>query len=167
MPLSHRFRITDDSGFLALVDHHAYQGFVAAEWTYESVLRHFRAAMVDRSLLLWGTGREEDWTVELLVGGAAPATGFRRVTGPIRVSAGELHLTNYESLTMVAQFADERLPEAHLRDLVVDLPTGEYHCEIVQLADPDDESRSVPDFVIALNVGRAGDAWSDPPWHDH
>ncbi|WP_446217599.1 hypothetical protein [Micromonospora sp. IBHARD004] len=108
------FEVTDDSGFLALVDHHAYQGFVHADWTYDTLLDHFRAAITERSLLVWGTGREDVWTVDVVVDGLAPPTGFRRTIGPIHVTAGQLHLTNYESLTMAAQFGQVRLPEPHL-----------------------------------------------------
>jgi hypothetical protein len=50
-----RFEVTDDSGFLALVDHHAYQSFVDADWAYDSLFAHFRTAMAERQLLLWGS----------------------------------------------------------------------------------------------------------------
>ena len=168
-----RLEVTDDSGFLALVDQHAYQGFLSADWTYDTLFAHFRAAMAERSMLLWGTGREDTWTVDVVVGRPVQLTGFRRETGPIRVSAGQLHLTNYESLTMAAQYPDVRLPEPHERDLVFDVPSGLYDCEIVQLEDPDsdlerpdDEPRTVPDFVILLTAGQRIDAWQKPAWHD-
>jgi hypothetical protein len=112
-----RFEVTDDSGFLALVDQHAYLGFVAADWTYDSLMTHFRAAMEKRSLLVWGTGREDVWTVDVVVDGPAQPAGFRRTLGPVNVTAGQLYLTNYESLTMAAQFDDVRLPEPHLEHL--------------------------------------------------
>jgi hypothetical protein len=168
-----RFEATDDSGFLALVDHHAYQGFVDADWTHDRLWTHFRAAMAERSLLLWGTGREDVWTVDIVVDGPAPPAGFRRTIGPIRVTAGQLHLVNYESLTMAAQFDDVRLPERHLQDLVFDVPTGTYGCEIVQLDDPDGDfedldgdRRTVPDFVLSLTTGRAVEPWREPAWQD-
>jgi hypothetical protein len=40
--MRHRFEVNDDSGFLALVDHHAYQSFVDADWTYDTLFAHFR-----------------------------------------------------------------------------------------------------------------------------
>ncbi|WP_412734471.1 hypothetical protein [Krasilnikovia sp. MM14-A1259] len=171
--MGRRFEVADDSGFLALLDQHAYQGFVDPDWTYDTIFAHFRTAMAKRSLLLWGTGRGDIWTVDIVVGKAAPLTGFRRVTGPIRVSAGQLHLTNYESLTMAAMDRDLRLPELHQRDQVLALPSGVYCCEIVQVIDPDgdldgpdDEPRTGPDFVIALRAGQEVEAWPDPAWHD-
>ncbi|MBE1485356.1 hypothetical protein [Plantactinospora soyae] len=169
--LRRRFEVTDDSGFLALVDHHAYDGFVDKQWTYDTLFAHFRAAMAQRSLLLWGTGREGFWTVDVVVGEPAPQAGFRRTSGPIQVTSGQLHVLNYESLTMAAQFADVRLPEPYMRDLVLELPTGSYGCEIVQLDDPDgdidDESeRERPHFLVTLTAGQQPEPWSQPAWHD-
>ncbi|GAB3986313.1 hypothetical protein V1634_06010 [Plantactinospora veratri] len=166
-----KFEVTDDSGFLGLVDHHVYQGFVNKDWTYESLFGHFCAAMEQRSLLLWGTGRENDWTVEVIVGDLVEQPGFRRAAGPIRVTAGQLHLVNYESLTMAAQFDDVRLPEPHRQDLVFEVPTGIYRCEVNQLDDPDvdledDPDRSRPHFLLTLTAGRQAEPWRTPPWHD-
>ncbi|MFG2169290.1 hypothetical protein [Micromonospora chersina] len=158
--------MTDDSGFLALVDHHAYPGFVGANWTYDELLAHFRSAMAERSLLLWGTGREDVWTVDVVVDGLAPLAGFRRAIGAIHVTAGQLHLTNYESLTMAAQFNDVQLPEPHLQDLVFELPTGMYRCEVVQLEDPDDGQHAVPAFALTLTAGPAIEPWREPAWHE-
>jgi len=154
-----RFEIPDDSGFMALVDPDAYPGFIGPDWDFTQLYARFAEAMAARSLLIWGTGDGGMWTVDVLTdGGAAPA-GFRRVSGPIRVTAGRLALVGYESLSMVAQFADERLPEAHLADLVVEVPPGDYTCEIVQLAD--DEG-----FVIAVTPGAGPATWAEPPWVD-
>jgi hypothetical protein len=48
----HRFEITDGCGLLALVDQHAYRGFVGPDWSLDSRFAHFRDAMAQRSLLL-------------------------------------------------------------------------------------------------------------------
>lgn len=82
-----RFEVPDDSGFLALVDPDVYQGFVGSDWTYDSLFLYFRNAMMQQSLLLWGTGREDMWTIDVVTDGSQRPTGHRRVTGPIRVSA--------------------------------------------------------------------------------
>jgi hypothetical protein len=166
----YRLEQTDDSGFLALLDPDAYAGFVSEEWTYASIFEHFSKAMSKRSLLLWGTGQENTWTVEVVVGEPAPPQGFRRATGPIRVTGGRLYLANYEALTMAAQFADTHLPESHDRHLSFEVPAGDWHCEIVQMQDPDlDEvvEPTLPDFVLALTPSGGGEhAWLGPVWHD-
>lgn len=50
--------VTDDSGFLALVDPAAYVGYVAHDWDLPRLLRVVAAQMQKRHLLLWGTGSE-------------------------------------------------------------------------------------------------------------
>jgi hypothetical protein len=166
----YRLEQSDDSGFLALLDPDAYAGFVSKEWTYDSIFKHFRKAMVGQSLLLWGTGREDTWTVDILIGESAPPGGFRRTAGPIRVTGGRLYLANYEALTMAAQFLDTILPEPHDQHLTFEVPAGDWHCEIVQTQDPDlDEAaeHTVPDFVLALTPSDGGEhAWTGPVWHE-
>jgi hypothetical protein len=50
-----RFTVTDDSGFLAIVDPDSYRGFVGDDWTYGSLFDHFTHEMQRRSLLVWAT----------------------------------------------------------------------------------------------------------------
>src|SRR6266508_3748981 len=104
--------VTDDSGFLALVVPAAYETFVASDWTLGQILAHFRAQMTRRSLLIWGTGLEGFWKVDVVLK-KSKVKGFRAVNGPLQVVGGSLLLTNYESLTMAAQFKDVTLPEKH------------------------------------------------------
>jgi hypothetical protein len=39
------FEVTDDSGFLALVDPQAYEGFVDEDWELEELIDRFRREM--------------------------------------------------------------------------------------------------------------------------
>src|SRR5262249_59089659 len=59
------FKITDDSGFLAIIDPDAYKGFVDAAWTEETIQEHFRQQMCERHLLAWGTGMEHLWRIDV------------------------------------------------------------------------------------------------------
>jgi len=91
------------------------------------------------------------------------------VTGPIRVTAGQLQVTSYDSLAMAAQFDDVRLPEPHLAALIIDLPSGTYGCEIAQLVDPEadyGDPRPEPDFVLTLTTAQNPTPWRRPPWHE-
>lgn len=59
------FEVTDDSGFLAIIDPDAYRGFVSADWTWETIQEHFMREMRDRHLLIWGTGMEHNWSIDV------------------------------------------------------------------------------------------------------
>src|ERR1700733_15329574 len=95
---SQRFRITDDSGFLALIDPDAYRSFVDADWTLEQLFEHFKSEIDARHALIWGTGREEGWRVQVTFSDVTNE-GFREFVAPIAASGNCLLLTNYESLT--------------------------------------------------------------------
>lgn len=161
--------VTDDSGFLALVVPTAYETFVASNWTFEQIMAHFQGQMARRSLLIWGTGLEGFWKVDVVLK-KAEVKGFREVSGPLQVTGGSLLLTNYESLTMAAQFKDVTLPEKHQEDLLLSLPDGDYTCRIFQMFDPDEEESvgdDKPDFVIEIQeaTGKTG-VWESVPWFE-
>jgi hypothetical protein len=159
--------VTDDSGFLALVVPAAYETFVASDWKLDQILGHFKAQMGRRSLLIWGTGLEGFWKIDVVLK-EAEAKGFREVSGPLHVVGGSLLLTNYESLTMAAQFKDVTLPEKHQQDLLVPLPDGDYTCRIIQMFDPEQEENAgedKPDFVVeVLKAAGKVATWENTPW---
>jgi hypothetical protein len=166
--VSRVLKVTDDSGFLAVVVPAAYEGFVAKNWEFDQLLRHFSAQMHRWALLIWGTGLEGFWRVEVRTD-RSEIQGFREVSGPIRVTGGAVLVTNYESLTMAAQFDDVALPEPHERDQVVPLPDGDYCCRVVQLFDPEAEDSSAdangPDFVVEFTRPEVlPPEWSQVPW---
>jgi len=129
------FQVTDDSGLLAIIDPDAYRGFVDADWTWETIQEHFRREMRERHLLIWGTGMEHVWRIDVSFETTKVAP-FREVTGSIVASQGRLLLTNYEDLTMAAQFPDVLLPQPHEQAQILPLSPGLYDCRIVQLSDP-------------------------------
>ena len=159
--------VTDDSGFLALVVPAAYETFVASDWTLDQILGHFKAQMGRHSLLIWGTGLEGFWKVDVRLK-KSKVKGFREASGPLRVVGGSLLLTNYESLTMAAQFKDVTLPEKHQEDLLVLLPDGDYTCRIIQMFDPEQEETAgdeKPDFVVEVLKATGKPApWEAIPW---
>ena len=99
--------ISDDSGFLGLIDPAAYQSFVGEDWTLEQIAARFKTQMAERRLLLWATGREDVWRVRIVLA-PSEASGFQELVGPIVSSSGNLLLTSYDSLTMAAQFRDRK-----------------------------------------------------------
>jgi hypothetical protein len=161
------FEVTDDSGFLAVVVPATYEGFVESNWQFSQLLAHFRTQMSRQSLLIWGTGLAGIWKVEVPLR-ASRRKGFREVSGPLQVTGGCVLLTNYESLTMAAQFEDVRLPEPHQKNLLLDVPDGEYRCRVIQMFDPSTArviGSGKPDFVV--EIARSGSlpaVWVEIPW---
>jgi len=161
-----RLQVTDDSGFLALLDPDTYSGFVAEDWALDALFDHFRREMAAQHLLIWGTGQNGSWTVAVLAG-EHPAGGVREISGSITSSRGRLLLTNYESLTMAAQFPDVVLPEKHQASLLIPVPPAHYACRIVQHAMKDQGWRDgcPPEFTLVLT--EATDrlrSWEHVPW---
>ena len=165
-------RVDDDSGFLALVDPDAYQTFVDRDWEMDQLFAHFETQMRLGRLLLWGTGLEFLWPVRVEVDHPAPAAGaFREASGPIIASRGRLLVTSYDSLTMVAQFADDHLPRHDEHAQIITLPAGAYGCTVRQLSEPPDGSKPFePPLGFELFLNRT-DAppppWTKVPWFDY
>jgi hypothetical protein len=139
---------------------------VDSDWTLDPILAHFEAQMGRRSLLIWGTGLEGSWKVDLRLK-KSKVKGVRQTSGPLQVVGGSLLLTNYESLTMAAQFEDVTLPEKHQEDLLVSLPDGDYTCRIVQMFDPEQEESAggkKADFVIDVLKASKAAPWKRIPW---
>jgi hypothetical protein len=159
-------KLTDDSGFLAIVDPDAYEGFVQKEWTLDSLRQRFAREMANRHLLIWSTGVGNVWNVQVSFQ-PTKASGFREIVGTINSSRGRLLLTNYESLTMAAGFADISLPGAHEQENVLQVQPGLYDCRLVQLSDPDTSApfEEPVSFVYEFTpVTQAREAWSRIPW---
>lgn len=161
-----QFNIPDDSGFLAIVDPDAYQGFVHADWTWHMLREHFLREMNERRLLIWGTGSENMWNVEVVFRPTLAAS-FREVSGCIEASRGRLLLTNYEALAMTAQYPDVTLPLPHEESNLISVLPGLHDCRIVQLQDPADDVSSeeavgfIYEFTPAISLG---EHWCEIPW---
>lgn len=159
--------VTDDSGFLAVVVPSTYAGFVAENWGIDQLFQRFTEQMAQRSLLIWGTGLEGVWRVQVRRE-RCDVCGFREISGALEVRGGAVLVTNFESLTMAAQFSDVRLPEPHERKQLVTLPDGIYVCRIVQMFDPEHEPSAIgdgPDFVLEFQPSESPTPpWPEVPW---
>lgn len=152
-------KISDDSGFLALLDPVAYSGFVDEGWELQQLYIHFRAEMKRHTLVVWGTGLEGVWNVDVTLK-KSRVRPYREITAPLVVTAGKLLVTNFESLTMAAQFSDVRLPQKHETKQLVPVPNGQYSCRVIQCFNPKQERQEqsaefvTPDFVVELTRAR-------------
>ncbi|MCA3152944.1 MAG: hypothetical protein ING77_17380 [Rhodocyclaceae bacterium] len=166
MPSEFDLLIIDDSGLLGLVDCAAYNSFVAEDWEYEQLMRHFASEMTRRSILVWDCGDGGDDYRIRIRNQITAQTGWRETLGEIRATGEQFHLASYTALTMCAQFNDYHLPEKHESNLVVPVSPGLYRVRIVQMYDPakagnvnDDE----PHFLVELERGD-GPSWSEAAW---
>jgi hypothetical protein len=159
-------RITDDSRYLAIIDPDSYHGFVHEDWTLDLLRDHFVKQMAARRILIWGTGLEMYWKIQVAFQPTGIA-GFREAIGSIVSSRGRLLLTNFESLTMAAAYADVSLPQRHEANNVMQVQPGLYDSRIIQLSDPttSEPFEEPVNFVYEftrVTEGRA--AWNRIPW---
>jgi hypothetical protein len=147
------FKVSDDSGFMGLVNVGKYDSFVSENWNFNDLKDRFIREMNQCNLLLWTTGQEGFWNVRITTINKQPKP-FRTIIGAIHVTAGKLFLINYEDLSMAAQFQDEKLPLKHNEDLAFTLENGYYEIQINQLFNPENftqnDSESIH-FEIIIN----------------
>lgn len=161
------FEVTDESGFLALIVPATYETFVSEDWTLDQIMAHFKTQMMRRSLVIWGTGIDGCWKVDVRQT-TTNVKGFRAFCGSLQVNGGKLLVTNYESLTMAAQFDDVTLPEKHQENLLVAVPDGDYTCRIIQMFNPEQEDSAAddePDFIIELLMAKKTFPLENIPWY--
>jgi hypothetical protein len=123
--------------FIALIDAARYEGFIEdGEWGSGSKLvTHLRQQAQDLRVVLWSTGMERDWKVQVHIGAPSISVEQQRV-GLIRASSEQLHLVNYDSLTMAAQFDDHRLPDEVTARYVIPVAAGNYLLTLQTLCEP-------------------------------
>jgi len=132
------FEISDDAGFLGLVNTDKYLSFIDEDWEFEQVKKRIISESNNGHLLFWGTEIPNTWVVRICDKPVAEKE-IKSFEGKIKVSNSTLHLINYESITIVAQFEEDQLPEEHLADLHVNLDNGIYDVTIRQLLDPEED----------------------------
>src|SRR5438477_3832606 len=106
------FKISDDSGFMGLVNVDKYSSFVKEDWNFNDLRDRVIMEMNEGNLLFWSTGQEGQWNVRI-TNERTNDKPFRTAQGLIKVTSEKLFLTNYEDLSMAAQFEDVKLPEKH------------------------------------------------------
>lgn len=125
-----------DGSHLAIGDLDRYESFVG-EWSENDRLRrHLLAQAKSESIIAWGSGFETDWPISIKPG-ISEQKGYREFRSVISTQSGKLHLINYDSLTMAAQFDDYRLPDKETISYGFQILPGRYVFRIVQLVNPD------------------------------
>ena len=129
--------ITDDSGFIGIVNTDNFKSFVSEDWELSQLFKHFIDEMNSDNLILWSTSSENVWTISF-VGKPSDKKSFREFYKTIEVTNKRVFLTNYEDLTMAAQYEDEKIPANHNADLYLQLDNGRHEFQVRQLFDPED-----------------------------
>ncbi|MEO7047927.1 MAG: hypothetical protein ABI091_21695, partial [Ferruginibacter sp.] len=133
--------ITNDSEFLGIINADKYKSFISEDWELPQLVNHFIDEMNNDNLILWSTGSENTWTVDF-VNTQSEKKSFREFYKTLEITNGKIFLTNYEDLTMAAQYADEKIPAKHNAQLHIQLDNGKYEFKIRQLFDPEDYNYS-------------------------
>jgi hypothetical protein len=161
MQNSTTFTITDDSGFLGIVNSDKYNSFVSEDWQLPQLFKHFVDEMNNDNLILWSTGAENVWTVNF-VNEPSEAKSLREFNKTLQVTNGKIFLTNYEDLTMAAQYHDEKIPAKHDADLSIDLDKGRHEFQIRQFFDPADDNYE-PEGKVNFEIVIQKDTTSKKP----
>lgn len=128
-------QIYDDSGFIGIVNSEKYQSFVHEDWELDQLLLRFVQQTNLKNCIIWSVGTQNLMTVRLARTKSSEIS-YREASTSIKVTTGELFLTNYTDLSMAAQFEDEQIPSTHNSDLKIKIPNGEYSVLIRQMFDP-------------------------------
>jgi hypothetical protein len=163
-------RIVGDGTYLSLIDPLRYASFAGENWaTNDRVLEpHFIEEMQNQSALVWATGFETDWRVEVREG-ISNETGYREQSGSIENSGDTLIMANYDALSMCAQFDNEKVAEQDHGICKIPLPQGRYKIRVVQLIDPEtydfDENNRAAEFLLEYaKADSPMPAWTSVPW---
>lgn len=149
-----QLRITDDSGFLAIVNSNTYLSFVDENWDLPLIIEHFIAEMNHQHIIFWATGAEDEWIMSFS-NQSSGQKSFREFSSIITVTNEKLYLTNFEDLTMAAQFRDEKVPSNNNSDLAIPLENGQYLVTVRQLFDPENymnNENGQVNFEIVLQI---------------
>lgn len=135
--MKNRMEISDDSGFLAIVDASQYPSFVAENWQLDQLMEHFTTAMNKQQMVMWQSNNDGGgfWRIDIK-DEPSEKEAHRSLEQTIRVTDGKLFLTNYDDLTMAAQYEKYKIPSDANDDLVLELPNGLYKITVRQLFDP-------------------------------
>lgn len=144
--------ITDDSGFIGIANLSTYDAYIGQDWDFDSFKNRIVKEMKRNTILFWSTGHEAEWSVLITTHKEAQFPNpYRSEEALIEVTHSRLHLVNYETLTMAAQFNTVQLPEHHLKDQYIELENGTYLVEFGQIQNPEHNgAKEAVDFEIKL-----------------
>ena len=149
-----KYKITDDSGFLALVNSNTYNSFLKEEWKLHLLFNHFVTQMNLCNISIWKTNNSGGgyWNVNIVTE-KSNLKSVREFTSKINVTHQKLYLTNFEDLSMAASYTDEKIPAQHNSDLFYKLENGLYTVTVRQFFYPNnykEKTENILDFEIVI-----------------
>ena len=146
-----KFKITDDSGFLALVNNDIYNPFFEANWDINELFSHFITQMNKQCFSIWRTSNEGGgfWSVEFVEEKSAKKSN-REFSSIINVTNRKLYVANFEDLSMCASYPEYSIPLSHNSKLFYELDNGLYLITVRQLFNPDIENEVDINFEIVV-----------------
>jgi len=120
--------VGDDAAYLAIVDLGSYAKDLP-DWDYFSLTKKIAADMSAGRIVAWGCP-EGPLTVRLTTKTAGPKRANAKYVSTL-VTKGQLCLVGYTSLTMCAQFEDQRFPQSG--DLLFSIAPGTYTVTVYRL----------------------------------
>ncbi|MFB8005003.1 hypothetical protein [Nocardia sp. NPDC056000] len=156
----------DSMGMLGVIDPSAYHPMVEDHDNWPAVLSHFDLEMGRRTLLLWATGAQDSWSVDVSVSPVDRGGSIRtQARGSIAVTAGRLVLVNSEMLQTIAQCESEDLWEdLNWYDNRFELPDGSYVCTVTMLGNSEDLTEAGR-FHLQFEPGEVT-VWQEPAWFE-
>lgn len=141
----------NDPAYLAIVDVARYEKDFP-DWDYDSLSQKLVGAMNRGEVVAWGTP-ESDLRIRLTT---EPCTAKAdAITRGRLATDGVLCLASYTSLTMCAQFEDERFPQRG--DLLFEIPKGAYDVTVHRLFAHEDGAQFAHDDAGQLAELPKGD----------
>lgn len=147
------FTIPADYGCLAIVAPDSYEAFVHENWELEQLKSHIICQNKMKRIVPWGCV-SGNWIINIALSEVNMA-GDREFWSQIETT-GRLLITTYDSITMAAQFKDEKVPQNHELDQVFEVPSGQYVVKVIQnFRTSEQESEKVfnqkePHFFVSL-----------------
>jgi hypothetical protein len=126
--------INDHSGLIGIVNSDCYDSYLKEDWELDELLERFKSEMNNCNCLVWATGTQDFFTLEFRKEKSSKVSN-REVVANINVTNGKVFVTNYEDLTMAAQYEDETIPSKYNADKYIELANGSYTFCIRQMFD--------------------------------
>ncbi len=155
-----------DTCFIGIVDVNTYHSFVDENWEFDVLCARFVEEMQKGDIIvvcMTKEGVEYSWRIAVEIGTPfREQLCYRSAEGYIQVTDGALYLADYDSLTMAAQYENEKLPNEYCAKDKIVIDNGIYKVRIQQFYDCDANLRTGGDETDLLLHFEKADHFAQP-----